>query len=65
MDFRIRWPIKMALLSLGNLAAAFLSDWSLVFVGAALGSAALVVYTWPRPRRSGLPLKKAGSRVRG
>ena len=54
MDMRIRRPGRMAIISLGCLAAAFLSGWgyySLVFVTAALVLAVFAVYIWPRPRR--------------
>lgn len=65
MDMRIRRPGRMAILSLGCLAAAFLSGWSyysLVLGGAALVLAVLAVYSWPRPRRrsssAGRPRRK-------
>ena len=53
-DMRIRKPGRIAILSLGCLAAAFLSGWSyysLVFVVAALGFAVFAGYIWTRPRR--------------
>lgn len=54
MDMRVRRPWRMAIISLGCLAAAFLSGWSyysLVLMGAALVLAVLMVYAWPSPRR--------------
>jgi len=48
---RRKRPGRMAILSLGCSIAAYLSDWSYVFVGAALVLAVLALYTWPRPRR--------------
>ena len=54
VDRRIRRPGRMAILSLGCLAAAFLSGWSyysLVFVAAALVLGVFAAYLWPRPRR--------------
>jgi hypothetical protein len=54
MDMRIRRPGRLAIISLGCLAAAFLSGWSyysLVFVAAALGFAVFAGYIWTRPRR--------------
>jgi hypothetical protein len=56
VDWRIRRPGRMAIISLGCLAAAFLYGWSyysLVFVAAALVLGAFAVYLWPRPRRRG------------
>ncbi len=62
-DMRMRRPGRLAIISLGCLAAAFLSGWSyysLVFVAAALGFAVFAVYIWTRPRRkSERPRKKA------
>jgi hypothetical protein len=61
VDMRIRRPGRLAIISLGCLAAAFLSGWSyysLVFVAAAMGFAVFAVYIWTRPRRTkgpGLP----------
>jgi hypothetical protein len=59
-DLRKGRPGRMAILSLACLVAAFLSDWSLAFLGAALVLAILAVYTWPRPRRrsAGRPRRK-------
>ena len=54
MDMRIRRPGRLAIISLGCLAAAFLSGWSyygLVFVAAALVLGIFAVYLWPRPHR--------------
>ena len=54
VDWRIRRPGRMAIISLGCLAAAFLSGWSyysLVFVAAALILGVFAVYLWLRPRR--------------
>jgi hypothetical protein len=51
MDARKSRPGRMAILSLGCLVAAYLSEWSYVFLGAALVLAALALYTWPPPRR--------------
>ena len=54
VDWRIRRPGRLAIISLGCLAAAFLSGWSyysLVFVAAALGFAVFAVYIWTHPRR--------------
>ena len=51
MDMRKRRPGRMANLSLGCLVAAYLSDWSYVFLGAALVLGVLALYIWPRPRR--------------
>ena len=54
IDMRTGRPGRMGIISLGCLAAAFLSGWSyysLVFVGAALVLAVLAAYGWPRPRR--------------
>ena len=48
---RRKRPGRMAILSLGCFIAAYLSDWSYVFLGAALVLAVLALYTWPRPRR--------------
>jgi uncharacterized protein (DUF58 family) len=53
-DMRIRRPGRMLIISLGCLAAAYLSGWSyysLVFVAAALVLGVFAVYLWPRPRR--------------
>lgn len=63
MGFRTHWCARMAIVSIGNLAAAFLTDGSLrlVHVGVALGLAALAVYAWHRPhRRVGQARKKPG-----
>ena len=54
VDWRIRRPVHLAIISLGCLAAAFLSGWSyysLVFVAAALGFSVFGVYIWTHPRR--------------
>src|SRR5215217_9147870 len=54
VDMRIRKPGRIAIISLGCLAAAFLSGWSyysLVFVAAALVFAVFAGYIWTRPRR--------------
>jgi len=54
VDIRIWRPGRLAIISLGCLAAAFLSGWSyysLVFVAAAVGFAVFAVYLWPRSRR--------------
>ena len=54
VDWRFRRPGRLAIISLGCLAAAFLSGWSyysLVFVLAALVFAVLAVYIGTRPRR--------------
>ena len=54
VDMRIRRPGRLAIISLGCLAAAFLSGYSyysLVFVAAAGGFAVFAVYIWPRSRR--------------
>ena len=48
---RRKRPGRMAILSLGCVIAAYLSDWSYVFLGAALVLAVLALYTWPPPRR--------------
>ena len=63
VDLHISRPGRLAIISLGCLAAAFLSGWSyysLVFVAAALGFAVFGVYIWTRPRRrrsAGRPLR--------
>ena len=44
-------PGRMAILSVGCFIAAYLSDWSYVYLGAALVLAVLALYIWPRPRR--------------
>ena len=57
VDWRIRRPGRMAIISLGCLAATFLSGWSyysLVFVAAALVLGVFAVYLWPRPRRKSI-----------
>lgn len=54
VDMRIWRPGRLAIISLGCLAAAFLSGWSyysLMFVAAAVGFAVFAVYLWPRSRR--------------
>lgn len=54
VDWRISRPGRLAIISLGCLAAAFLSGWgyySLVFVLAALVFTVFAVYIWARPRR--------------
>ena len=54
VDWRIRRPVHLAIISLGCLAAAFLSGWSyysLVLVAAALGFSVFAVYIWTHPRR--------------
>ena len=54
VNMRIRRPGRLAIISLGCLAAAFLSGWSyysLVFVAAALVLGVVAVYLWPRSRR--------------
>ena len=54
VDMRIRRPGRLAIISLGCLAAAFLYGWSylsLVFVAAAMGFAVFAVYIWARSRR--------------
>jgi hypothetical protein len=54
VDWHIRRPGRLAIISLGCLAAAFLSGWSyysLVLVAAALGFSVFAVYIWTRPRR--------------
>ena len=54
VDWGIRRPGRMAIISLGCLVAAFLSGrsyYSLVFVAAALVLGVFAVYLWPYPRR--------------
>ncbi len=43
---RRKRPGRMAILSVGCLIAAYLSDWSYVFLGAALVLAILALYIW-------------------
>ena len=55
MDGR-RWHSgALALFSLALFASAFRSDWSYLFLGAALLFGVLALYTWPRPRRTKPP----------
>ena len=54
VDMRIWRPGRLAIISVGCLAAAFLSGWSyysLVLVAAALVLGVFAVYLWSRPRR--------------
>src|SRR4028119_2042785 len=51
MDGRSWHSGAVALFSLGFFGAAFRSDWSYSYLGAALLFSVWALYTWPRPRR--------------